>query len=179
MAILSNDGEGRMVHARVSIPFHVLEEMTGLPGEEFSQRITRASALAERSPERAVTHNKGIMNGIIAAALPLGQDTRAISASFYDCACQSGQHCPIVRWQSANNALLGETNLPLPVGFVGGFRKNAAVNAAFAFDKIESYRELCSFLAAVGMAQNLGALWALTTEGIQAGHMKLHLRKEG
>lgn len=178
MAILSNDGEGRMVHAHVKIPFHVLEEMTCLSGEDFARRITRASALADRCPERAVTHNKGIMNGIIAASLPLGQDTRAISASFYDCACQSGQHCPMVRWQTVNEFLYGESNLPLPVGFVGGFRKNTAVNAAFAFDKIESYQELCSFLAAVGIAQNLGALWALTTEGIQAGHMKLHLRKE-
>ena len=148
-----------------------------MPGFNFAMLIARASALADRYPERAVTHNKGIMNGIIAAALPLGQDTRAIHAAFYDYACKDGVHVPLVRWNIQKQTLHGEMHIPLPVGSVGGLRKLPAVNAAFAFDKIDNYAELCNVLAGVGMTQNLGALWALTTEGIQAGHMKLHARK--
>ena len=177
MAIVSNAGDGRLVHANINIPFSVLNELTGIPGSEFAMFIARASALADRSPERAVTHNKGIMNGIIAAALPLGQDTRAMNAAFYDYACKDGVHRPMVRWKTQEQTLHGEMHIPLHVGFVGGIRKIPAINAAFAFDKIEHYGELCGLLAAVGMTQNLGALWALTTNGIQAGHMKLHARK--
>ncbi|MBO4351662.1 MAG: 3-hydroxy-3-methylglutaryl-CoA reductase [Proteobacteria bacterium] len=177
MAIVSNASEGRLVHAHIEIPFATLEEITGIPGSNFAMLIARGSALADRCPERAVTHNKGILNGIIAAAIPLGQDTRAINAAFYDYACKTGVHLPLVRWNIQKQSLHAEMHLPLPVGFVGGLRKVPAVNAAFAFDKIENYAELCGVLAGVGMAQNLGALWALTTEGIQAGHMKLHARK--
>lgn len=177
MAIVSNASEGRLVHASIDIPFAILEEITGMPGSNFAMLIARASALADRCPERAVTHNKGILNGIIAAAIPLGQDTRAIQAAAYDYACKTGVHLPLVRWNMSSKSLHGEMHIPLPIGSVGGLRKIPAVNAAFAFDKIDNYAELCSVLASVGMTQNLGALWALTTEGIQAGHMKLHNRK--
>lgn len=168
MAILTNRAVNRMVTAKCCF----------LPNEAMpAEAIVRASSFAMRSPERAVTHNKGIMNGIIAAALPLGQDTRALEAAVYDYATLTGVHRPLSQWTYENGKIYGELKLPLVVGFSGGLRRIPAVEDAFKFDGIHSYTELCSVLASVGMAQNLAAIWALSTEGIQAGHMKLHQRK--
>ncbi|MBR4986426.1 MAG: 3-hydroxy-3-methylglutaryl-CoA reductase [Proteobacteria bacterium] len=179
MAILTNDGIGRMVHAHLSIPCGIFEKYARHDGVDIATRIARASAFAHRSPERAVTHNKGIMNGVIAAALPLGQDTRALAAACYHEAHRSGTHKPLTayRLDSLAQALECDIALPVTAGFVGGFKSDPAVSAAFQFDDISNYSELCALLAAVGLIQNLAALWALVTDGIQAGHMRLHARK--
>lgn len=177
MAILTNDSAGRMVHASLVIPHQVFGTFAHLDGRDISTRIARATAFAARSPERAVTHNKGILNGMIAAALPLGQDTRALSAACLHHANKSGSHLPLTHAVNDAETLTFRMEAPVPAGFVGGFRKNPAVAAAFEFDGIASYDELCALLASVGLVQNLGALWALVTEGIQAGHMRLHSRK--
>ena len=175
MAIITNAAPGRFVHASVAIPLDTLAQFS--PHADLADRIEMASRLAMASPERAVTHNKGILNGIVAAALPLGQDTRALVSAFYAAACAKGPMRPMVRWEVRDAALCGTADMPLVVGFAGGFRRNPAVQAAFAFDAISSYDSLCAVLAAVGIAQNLSALWALVSDGIQAGHMALHARK--
>ena len=179
MAIVSNDGKGRRVCGSIEIPCEVLEKFTHLDADIFGKRMTLATAFATRWPERAVTHNKGILNGIEAAALPFGQDTRAIHAAAWYKAFESYERGPLATWQwSENNRTLkGQIEMPLVVGFIGKFRRHPAVNAAFQMAKIDSYSTLCGVLAAVGLAQNFGALWALVTEGIQQGHMKLHDRK--
>ena len=177
MAILSNGGHHRIVNATCKLSQSSLSEIDETLDEPLGIKIQRSSAFAELSPERAITHNKGILNGIVAAALPLGQDIRAIEAAAYDYACKDGIHKPLSRWRYYQKQLTGQISLPLVVGYIGGFKSNPAFDAAFKFANIDSYTKLCSLLAAVGLAQNLAALWALTTEGIQAGHMKLHQRK--
>lgn len=174
MAILTNEGSGRLARARIELPFEMLP---GEDGAAFGHRMEMASEFALRSPDRAVTHNKGIMNGVIAAALPLGQDTRAMSASFFDAACRQGRHLPMSRWFTQDDRLNGILEMPVVAGYVGGFRHHPGVEAAFVFDGIRSYQELCHVICSVGLAQNFGALRALMTEGIQAGHMSLHARK--
>lgn len=179
MAILTNDSAGRMVHAKLVIPDKIFGAFAHIEGNDITQRVARAVAFARRSPERAVTHNKGILNGMIAAALPLGQDTRALSAACLHHANISGAHLPLTDalLDADAQTLMFSIDVPVPAGFVGGFKKNPAVAAAFEFDGIASYEELCALLASIGLVQNLGALWALVTEGIQAGHMRLHARK--
>ncbi len=147
-----------------------------MDGESFARRIARSSAFASRSAERAITHNKGILNGIIAAALAFGQDTRALGIAAMDYASRDG-HKPLACWTIDNGALCGTLRLPIVAGFVGGSKSCPQYRAAYKLAGIDSYNGLCSVLAGVGLAQNLGALWALSTEGIQAGHMKLHRRK--
>lgn len=178
MAILTNVGSGRIVRAEVSISHEILSEHAKCDGENLARRIEMASVFAENSSERAITHNKGIMNGITACTLPLGQDTRAVEAAAFDWACRSGRHLPLSRWRNDGELLNGTIEIPLVVGFAGAFRNIQPVSEAFKFDGIESYQELCSVTASVGLAQNLAALWALVTTGIQAGHMKLHARKK-
>jgi hydroxymethylglutaryl-CoA reductase len=178
MAILTNASPGRMVTASVSIPFECIEGICGIDGEHFSHLIARSSAFASRSSERAITHNKGILNGIMAAALAFGEDTRALGIAATDYACRHG-HQPLARWTIGQASLKGTLRLPIVAGFVGGTKLGAPYQAALKLAEIHSYHSLCSVLAGVGLAQNLGALWALSTEGIQAGHMKLHLRKMG
>ena len=131
-----------------------------------------------------MTHNKGILNGIVAAATPLGQDTRAICASAIDAATRTGIHKPLTQWFGAQHRengkryLVGSIDIDIPVGFVGGMRHIPHIDAAFKFDHISSLSALSGVLASVGLAQNFAALWALVTDGIQAGHIKLHDKKK-
>lgn len=184
MAIVSNRAEGRKVGVQISIPETTIEEYTGRDFSEFALRIERAMRFANVSPARAATHNKGILNGIIAAAIPLGQDTRAICVSALDGATRSGVHRPLSQWfcvkhrKTGIRSLLGRMDIDLPVGFVGGMRRIPHIDAAFQFDRIQSLEALAGVLASVGLAQNFAALWALVTDGIQAGHLKLHERKK-
>ncbi len=184
MAIVSNRAAERNVHAQVSIPEQVIEQYTKLDFDDFSQRIDRAMRFANASPARAVTHNKGILNGIVAAATPLGQDTRAICASAIDAATRTGIHKPLTQWFGAQHRengkryLVGSIDINIPVGFVGGMRHIPHIDAAFKFDHISSLSALSGVLASVGLAQNFAALWALVTDGIQAGHIKLHDKKK-
>ena len=177
MAILTNMSLGRMVTASALIPFEVISAFGGTDGEAFAHLIARSSAFATRSPERAITHNKGILNGMIAAALAFGQDTRALGSAALAYACHR-EHRPLASWSIEAQGLCGQIALPVVAGFVGGAQACPQYRAALRLSRIDSYHTLCSVLAGVGLAQNLGALWALSTDGIQAGHMKLHRRKE-
>lgn len=179
MAILTNAAPGRLVRASVRLPFkHLDGYRKHVPGQHLAHKIELASRFAAASPERAVTHNKGILNGILAAAIPLGQDTRAIAASALDHACRSGTHKPLSAWTVSEDSLLGVLTMPIVAGSVGGTRHALpTIAAAFDFDKIRSYEDLCALLSALGLAQNFAALAALVTDGIQQGHMKLHRRK--
>ena len=130
-------------------------------------------------PYRATTHNKGIMNGIDAVALACGQDWRAIEAGAHAYAARQGRYTSLSTWTlSREGNLVGTLELPLAVGTVGGAtRVHPGAKAALKILDVESARELAEVMAAVGLAQNLGAVRALATEGIQRGHMTLHARQ--
>ncbi len=179
MAILTNNGEGRIAKARIALPFTLLDNYKrDVSGAELARRIELASKFALVSPERAVTHNKGILNGVFAVETPLGQDTRAQSAAAFDFACRTGEHKPLSTWRCVEDKLVGELCMPVVVGLVGGARHALeSIDAAFEAAQIDDYETLCGIILAIGLAQNFSALAALTTEGIQAGHMKLHARK--
>lgn len=171
LAILTNASE-RMVRARVRIPYDVIDGLGGFSAKDLARRMRMASDFALRDPARAVTHNKGIFNGIVALAMALGQDTRALQAAAYHYALRTGQHQPLAVWKDDADALTGFLELPLLLGYVGGARKlHPGVEAAFELAHIDSCDRLCQCAAALGLAQNFAALLALATEGIQAGHM--------
>ncbi|MCD6488103.1 MAG: hydroxymethylglutaryl-CoA reductase, degradative [Desulfurococcales archaeon] len=147
-------------------------------GEEVVKAIAEASAIAEADPFRAVTHNKGIMNGIIAVALATAQDHRAIEAGAHAYAAKDGRYKPLSRWVvDENSDLVGYLELPLQIGIVGGAtRVHPIARIALKILGVKTAKELAEIMAAVGLAQNLAALRALVTEGIQKGHMRLHAR---
>jgi hydroxymethylglutaryl-CoA reductase len=172
LRILSNLPLRRMVAVRGRAP---LAEVGGL---ELARAIERASRFAERDPFRAVTHNKGIMNGVDAAGLALGQDLRALEAGAHAFASLSGTYRPLATWRVVDEHLCGELEMPLAAATIGGStRAHAGVRAAFELVGVTSARELAVVLGACGLAANLAALRALAGEGIQRGHMKLHERK--
>ena len=178
MAIVSNAAPERTVSCSIHIERSWLEQYTHMDGAEFGERITRATMFAMRSPERAVTHHKGILNGIEAAALALGQDTRALHAAAGHSVFETENRLMSTWiWDAQEQVLKGQLKMPMLVGFAGKFRSHPAVDAAFKLANLSSYDELCGVLGAVGLAQNFGALWALVTEGIQQGHMRLHNRE--
>ncbi|MET1160132.1 MAG: hydroxymethylglutaryl-CoA reductase, degradative [Thermoprotei archaeon] len=147
-------------------------------GEDIARKIVEASILAEIDPYRAVTHNKGIMNGIIAVALATAQDHRAIEAGAHAYAARTGRYKPLSRWEiDEEGMLVGTLELPLQVGIVGGAtRVHPIARIALKILGVKTAKELAEVMAAVGLAQNLAALRALVHEGIQKGHMKLHAR---
>jgi hydroxymethylglutaryl-CoA reductase len=172
LGIISNYATRRIVRAWARTP---AENVGGL---EVAKRIEEASILAEADPYRAVTHNKGIMNGIIAVALATAQDHRAIEAGAHAYACRTGVYKSLSKWEVDEEGFLnGYLELPLQVGTVGGAtRVHPAAKIALKILGVNSAKELAEVMAAVGLAQNLAALRALVTEGIQKGHMKLHAR---
>ncbi len=181
LRILSNLADRRLVVARGQVPVSKLGS-NGDPnvGADIAQGVMEASVFAERDPYRAATHNKGIMNGIDAVLIALGQDWRAVESGAHAFAARSGRYRALSRWRVRDGVLHGEVELPLAVGTVGGIiESHPAVRAAFAILDIHSAAELASVAAAVGLAQNLAALIALATVGIQHGHMRLHARKIG
>ncbi len=139
--------------------------------------IINAYKFAILDKHRAVTHNKGIMNGIIAVAHALMQDTRAIEAAAHAYACKNG-YISLTEWyKDEDNNLVGKIELPLAVGIVGGaVNINKVVKTCMKILGVKDSKELSSIMASVGLAQNLAALLALTTAGIQKGHMKMHAR---
>jgi hydroxymethylglutaryl-CoA reductase len=156
---------------------HVGAEVVG--GADVADGIARASRFASADPYRAATHNKGIMNGIDAVAVALGQDWRAIEAGAHAFAACGGRYAPLATWQRTPEGLAGRIALPLAVGTVGGAtRVNPIVRAAFEIVRVDGARELAAVMTAVGLASNLAALRALAAEGIQRGHMALHRRRE-
>ncbi len=178
LRILSNLSDRRMVRAEGRVPSDALES-AGLDGQQVIQRILEAAALAEVDPYRAATHNKGIMNGMDAVALATGNDWRALEAGAHAYAARSGQYAPLTRWWRAENGdLAGSLEAPLAVGIVGGAtRSHPAARVALKILGVKTASELAQVIAAVGLAQNLAALRALVSEGIQRGHMALHARQ--
>ncbi len=147
-------------------------------GEEVVDKIVDASILAEADPYRAATHNKGIMNGIIAVALATGQDHRAIEAGAHAYAARTGVYKPLSIWEKDEKGyLVGSLELPLQIGIIGGAVKvHPIAQLALKIMEVKTARDLAEIMAAVGLAQNLAAVRALVTEGIQRGHMKLHAK---
>jgi len=178
LRILSNLADQRLAHASCRIPCSSLA-FNDYSGEQVRDGILEAWAFAEVDPYRAATHNKGIMNGIDAVVLATGNDWRAVEAGAHAYAARSGQYRSLSRWwKEEDGALAGSLELPLALGIVGGAtRVNPAAKAALALLQVETAGELAQITAAVGLAQNLAALRALATEGIQRGHMSLHARQ--
>jgi hydroxymethylglutaryl-CoA reductase len=173
LKILSNYSTRRLVRCTATF------DKEALGGSQIVKRILYAYALAYSDAYRAVTHNKGIMNGIDAVALATGQDFRAIEAGAHAYAARDGTYRSLTSWSRTKEGdLAGEIELPLAVGLVGGV-VNAHPTAKFALQilDVKSAKDLAKVVAAVGLAQNLAAIRALSSEGIQAGHMKLHARK--
>ncbi|MFN2225056.1 MAG: hydroxymethylglutaryl-CoA reductase, degradative [Anaerolineae bacterium] len=178
LRILSNLADRRLARAMCTIPAHLLA-FGDYAGADVVRGIVEAYLFAAIDPYRAATHNKGIMNGIDAVALACGQDWRAIEAGAHAYAARGGAYTSLSTWtQDAEGHLVGTLELPLAVGTVGGAtRAHPGARVALKILGVGSARELADVMAAVGLAQNLGALRALATEGIQRGHMALHARQ--
>ena len=177
MGILSNYATECLATATCRIPASALAK-GNMTGEDVRDRLILASQVAYVDPYRAVTHNKGIMNGIDAVVVASGNDWRAISAGIHAYAARSGQYRSLSRWQKAENGdLLGELTVPLPVGAVGGsisFHPGAKLTHHLLGSP--NAEKLEAIIASVGLAQNFSAMRALVTDGIQKGHMGLQSR---
>jgi hydroxymethylglutaryl-CoA reductase len=174
LRILSNLPLRRMVKVSARL------SADAIGGEDAAEGIARASRFAELDPFRAVTHNKGIMNGVDAVCVALGQDWRSIEAGAHGYAAIRGSYRPLATWKKGGDGLIGELEMPLAVATVGGStRVHPGVRAAFELVRVSGSRELAVIVAAAGLASNFAALKALAGEGIQRGHMRLHRRKEG
>ncbi len=178
LRILSNLADRRLAASRCRIPATALA-FGDFTGERVRAGIVEAWAFAEADPYRAATHNKGIMNGVDAVVIATGNDWRAIEAGAHAFAARSGRYTSLSRWSvGSDGALEGELEMPMAVGTVGGAtRVHPAARAALELMGVKSARELAEIIVSVGLAQNLAALRALATEGIQRGHMGLHARQ--
>ncbi|SFE18616.1 3-hydroxy-3-methylglutaryl-coenzyme A reductase [Lentibacillus persicus] len=177
LRILSNYPERCLASARCVIPPELLE--TGdFSGEEVRDGVIHAYEFAASDPYRAVTHNKGIMNGIDPVVIATGNDWRAVEAGAHAHAARDGMYTSMTTWyKDEQGNLVGELELPMSVGTVGGsIRVHPIAKLAHKLLNVDSARELSQVIVAVGLAQNLGALKALATDGIQKGHMALHSR---
>ncbi len=178
LRILSNLSDRRLARASGMIPAAALASETAT-GEQVIEAILEAAVFAEIDPYRAATHNKGIMNGIDALMLATGNDWRAVSAGAHAYAARDGRYRSLTRWQKdeAGN-LKGSIEIPLALGIVGGAtRVHHGAKVALKLLGVQSARALAEIAAAVGLAQNFAAMRALATDGIQAGHMRLHARQ--
>ncbi len=177
LRILSNLADRRLARARVEVTPQVLRT-EAFPGKEIARGIVEACALAIVDPYRAATHNKGIMNGIDPIVIATGNDWRAIEAGAHAYAARSGRYGSLSRWEiAASGNLVGTLEMPMALGLVGGATKtHPAAQAALKLLAVNSAQELAEVAVAVGLAQNMAALRALATEGIQRGHMALHAR---
>ena len=178
LRILSNLADRRLARAKCTIPAEALA-FQSFAGQTVARRIVEAYALAATDPYRAATHNKGIMNGIDAVAIATGQDWRAVEAGAHAYSARNGRYTSLSDWSvNADGNLAGTLELPLAVGIVGGAsRVHPTAKIALKILGVTTARELAEVMAAVGLAQNLAALRALATEGIQRGHMQLHARQ--
>lgn len=191
LRILSNLTDRRRAWAEVTIPASAFSSIDAA-GEEVISGIAHANAFAVADPYRAATHNKGILNGIDAVAVATGNDWRAIEAGAHAYAARDGRYRALTEWRVVTDtskpadetgrkettALYGRLELPLAVGIVGGAtRAHPTAQVALKILGVQSARELSEIMAAVGLAQNLAAIRALATEGIQRGHMALHARQ--
>ncbi len=172
LRIISNLAVKRLARASCTVS----KETVG--GEEIVDGIVDASAFAAADPYRGATHNKGAMNGIIAVVLATGNDHRAIEAGGHAYAAMNGTYTTLSQWEKNQNGdLVGSIELPMAVGLIGGAVKtHPTAKVAMKILGVKSSNEFAEVLAAVGLAQNLAALRALSSEGIQRGHMSLHAR---
>ena len=170
LRILSNLADRRLARARATWP------ADAIGGEAVREGMISAYRFAAADPYRAATHNKGIMNGISAVVLATGNDTRAVEAGAHAYAARSGRYTSLTSWEaSQDGALVGTIEVPIPVGLVGGATKvHPTAQACLKILCVDTAAELACIIAAVGLAQNFGAMKALATVGIQQGHMALH-----
>jgi hydroxymethylglutaryl-CoA reductase len=176
LRILTNLCDKRLVKVKCRVPAGALatEEMDGA---EVIDGIVNASRFAELDPYRAATHNKGIMNGIDAVVLATGNDWRAVEAGAHAYAARSGRYSPLSIWRRDGDDLAGALELPLALGTVGGtLRVHPAARLSLRLLNVTTAGELAAIAASIGLANNLAAVRALATEGIQRGHMAQHAR---
>ncbi len=175
MSILSNYTPECVVRASVSCHVDLLAQKD-LEGRVFAQKIVRAIAIAKATPRRAVTHNKGIMNGIDAVILATGNDFRAVEAAVHAYACKDGHYSSLTHASVENDIFKMWIEVPLALGTVGGLTSLHPL-VGFAFDLLQkpNAKKLMQLVAVAGLAQNFAALRSLVTTGIQKGHMKMHL----
>jgi len=178
LRILSNLADRRIARARCTIPLKELA-FNDFSGESVRDGIITAYAFAAADPYRAATHNKGIMNGVDAVVIATGNDWRAIEAGAHAYAARSGKYTSLSTWNiGADGNLVGTLEMPMAVGIIGGATKvHPAAQAAVKLMGVETASELAEIIVSVGLAQNMAALRALATEGIQRGHMSLHARQ--
>ena len=174
LRILSNYSTKRMVSASATFD----KEAVG--GEQVVNDMISAFEFADNDVYRAVTHNKGVMNGAISVANATGQDSRAIEAAAHAYAAHTGRYRSLTQWSKDNDGhLVGKFEIPLSVGIVGGVTNNHPIaKICTKILNLKNVQELSCIIASTGLAQNFAAMRALATEGIQKGHMKLHARKE-
>jgi hydroxymethylglutaryl-CoA reductase len=176
MSILSNYVPNCVVRAEVSCPVEQLSESTTIDSNEFAQKFATAVKIAEIEPYRAVTHNKGIMNGIDAVVLATGNDFRAVEAGIHAYASKTGHYSSLSHVKIENGIFTFWMDVPLALGTVGGLTSlHPLVKFSMELLQKPSAEELMQIVAAAGLAQNFAALRSLTTTGIQQGHMKMHL----
>lgn len=176
-SILSNYATDALVSAECYISFASLGKGDIEKGEKIAEKIAAASNFAQIDPFRAATHNKGIMNGIDAVVLATGNDTRSVNSAVYAYAAKNGKYQGLSQWEIVDNQLKGSIELPLAVATAGGATKALPkAQAALQILDVNDAKELAEVIASVGLAQNLAALKALVTEGIQKGHMALQAR---
>lgn len=176
LRILSNLCTDRVATAFFQVPAEVFDSRT-LGGHDVAKRIVEAWYFADVDPYRAVTHNKGILNGVDSVALATGQDWRAIEAAAHAYAARDGRYRPLSTFALRDDGLWGELTLPLAVGTQGGaLKSHPTYRYTHGLLGNPDAQTLAQIMVAVGLAQNLAALRALATEGIQAGHMPRHAR---
>jgi len=178
LRILSNLADHRLARATCSIPVTALE-LGQFSGDDVADGIIAAWAFAQADPYRAATHNKGIMNGIDAVVLATGNDWRAVEAGAHAYAARTGRYASLSTWQiDTQYNLVGKLEMPMAVGIVGGATKvHPIAGISLKLMGVSTAAQLAEILVSVGLAQNLAALRALATEGIQRGHMSLHARQ--
>ncbi len=176
MSILSNYVTDCIVRAEVSCPAEALNEDKNDTSHDFAEKFVRAVQIAEVEPYRAVTHNKGIMNGVDAVVLATGNDFRAVEAAVHAYASKSGKYSSLSHAKIENGIFSFWIEIPLALGTVGGLTTlHPLVKVALEMLEKPSAKELMQIVAVAGLAQNFAALRSLTTTGIQDGHMKMHL----
>jgi hydroxymethylglutaryl-CoA reductase len=176
LRILSNLCDKRCVRIRCSIPASVLAT-DDMDGEQVIDGIVNASRFAELDPYRAATHNKGIMNGVDAVVIATGNDWRAVEAGAHAFAARSGRYSPLAIWRREGHELVGRLEIPLALGTVGGtLRVHPAARLSLRMLAVDNAGDLAAIAASVGLANNLAAVRALATDGIQRGHMAQHAR---
>jgi len=183
LRILSNLADRRLSKAQCIVPLNELAftdaDGRAYTGDQVRDGIIEAWGFAAADPYRAATHNKGIMNGVDAVTIATGNDWRAVEAGAHAYAARDGRYTSLSTWGKANDGnLAGEVEMPMAVGIIGGATKvNPTAKAALKLMGVRTARELSGIIVSVGLAQNLAALRALATEGIQQGHMSLHARQ--